>query len=242
MSLFFINTRGQLRFGKSLVDPSAQVQSAILLSVPLFHATGCHSVMVGNIGAGGKIVMMHHFDPERALELIAREQVTTFGGVPAMVMQVLDFPRFAQYDTSSIRSVSYGGAPAPPDLVRRIREAWPVGQPSNGYGLTETSSVTSMNTGRRLRRQTRQRGPARSGQRRRRRARGLRRRRAGRHHPPRPRRAGRTVDQGPPGGPRLLESPGGDGAGLHRRAGSTRATSPGSMRTTSSTSSTGPRT
>ena len=115
--------------------------------MPLFHATGCHSVMVGNIGAGGKIVMMHHFDPARALELIEREQVTTFGGVPAMVMQVLDSPAFAKYDTSSIRSVSYGGAPAPPDLVRRIREAWPVGQPSNGYGLTETSSVTSMNTG-----------------------------------------------------------------------------------------------
>ena len=120
---------------------------AYLLSVPLFHATGCHSVMVGSMGAGGKIVMMHHFDPARALELIEREQVTTFGGVPAMVMQVLDSPDFAKYDTSSIRSVSYGGAPAPPDLVRRIREAWPVGQPSNGYGLTETSSVTSMNTG-----------------------------------------------------------------------------------------------
>ncbi len=147
MSLFFINTRAQLRFGTTLVDPYSKEQSAILLSVPLFHATGCHSVMVGNIGAGGKIVMMHHFDPERALELIARERITTFGGVPAMVMQVLDFPRFSQYDTSSIRSVSYGGAPAPPDLVRRIREAWPVGQPSNGYGLTETSSVTSMNTG-----------------------------------------------------------------------------------------------
>jgi len=64
-----------------------------------------------------------------------------------MVMQVLDSPNFAQSDTSSVRGVSYGGAPAPPDLVRRIRAAWPIGQPSNGYGLTETSSVTSMNTG-----------------------------------------------------------------------------------------------
>jgi len=147
MNLFFINSRGQLRFGRSLIESSEKVQNAILLSVPLFHATGCHSVMVGNIGAGGKIVMMHHFDPERALELIARERITTFGGVPAMVMQVLDSPSFAQHDTSSVRSVSYGGAPAPPDLVRRIRDAWPIGQPSNGYGLTETSSVTSMNSG-----------------------------------------------------------------------------------------------
>jgi long-chain acyl-CoA synthetase len=147
MSLFFLTTRGQTRFGKSQSDPTGTRQMAYLLSVPLFHATGCHSVMVGNTGAGGKIVMMHHFDPARALELIAREQITTFGGVPAMVMQILDSPELTKHDTSSIRSVSYGGAPAPPDLVRRIRETWPVGQPSNGYGLTETSSVTSMNTG-----------------------------------------------------------------------------------------------
>jgi long-chain acyl-CoA synthetase len=147
MNLFFINTRGQLRYGSSLADTSGKVQNAYLLSVPLFHATGCHAVMVGNIAAGGKIVMMHHFDPERALELIERESITTFGGVPAMVMQVLDSPNFSKHDTSSIRGVSYGGAPAPPDLVRRIRAAWPIGQPSNGYGLTETSSVTSMNSG-----------------------------------------------------------------------------------------------
>jgi long-chain acyl-CoA synthetase len=54
--------------------PHRARQMAYLLSVPLFHATGCHSVMVGNSGAGGKIVMMHHFDPERALELIERER------------------------------------------------------------------------------------------------------------------------------------------------------------------------
>ena len=148
MSLFFINTRGATRFGRPALETAGdKTQAAFLLSVPLFHATGCHSVMVSNLAAGGKIVMMHHFDPERALELIEREKIGTFGGVPAMVMQVLDSPNFSKFDTSSIRGVSYGGAPAPPDLVRRIREAWPIGQPSNGYGLTETSSVTSMNSG-----------------------------------------------------------------------------------------------
>jgi long-chain acyl-CoA synthetase len=147
MSLFFINTRGATRFGSGLAPVGEKTQAAFLLSVPLFHATGCHSVMVSNLAAGGKLVMMHHFDPERALELIEREKIGTFGGVPAMVMQVLDSPNFSKFDTSSIRGVSYGGAPAPPDLVRRIREAWPIGQPSNGYGLTETSSVTSMNSG-----------------------------------------------------------------------------------------------
>jgi long-chain acyl-CoA synthetase len=147
MSLFFINTRGATRYGSALVPTGEKTQAAFLLSVPLFHATGCHSVMVSNLAAGGKLVMMHHFEPDRALELIEREKIGTFGGVPAMVMQVLDSPNFSKYDTSSIRGVSYGGAPAPPDLVRRIRAAWPIGQPSNGYGMTETSSVTSMNSG-----------------------------------------------------------------------------------------------
>ena len=73
--------------------------------------------------------MMHHWDPERALELIEREQIVTFGGVPAMVMQVIDSPSFATRDTSSVRSVAYGGAPAPPDLVRRIKEHFPVSAP-----------------------------------------------------------------------------------------------------------------
>jgi long-chain acyl-CoA synthetase len=118
-----------------------------LLSVPLFHATGCHSVLVPNTAAGGRLVMMHHFDPERALELIEREQVTTFGGVPTMVMAVLDSPDFSRRDVSSVRSVSYGGAPAPPDLVRRIRAHFPSGRPGNGYGLTETSSITCMISG-----------------------------------------------------------------------------------------------
>lgn len=131
-------------------DPDAAgpaPQAAYLLSVPLFHVTGCLAIMVGNTAAGGKLVMMHHFDPERALELIERERVTVFGGVPTMAMRILDSPDFARRDTSSVKAVSYGGAPAPPELVRRIRHHFPGGQPSNGYGLTETSSVTTMNTG-----------------------------------------------------------------------------------------------
>jgi long-chain acyl-CoA synthetase len=146
MNLFFIAQRAKLRFGSQ--DPTDEsTPNSFLLSVPLFHATGCLAVMIVNTAAGGKLVMMHHFDPERALELIERERITTFGGVPTMVMQVLDSPDLARRDTSSVRGVSYGGAPAPPDLVRRIREAFPVGQPSNGYGLTETSAATSMNSG-----------------------------------------------------------------------------------------------
>jgi long-chain acyl-CoA synthetase len=122
-------------------------QNTYLLSVPFFHATGCHSILVANLAAGGKIVIMHRWDPERALELIERERVSTFGGVPAMVWQVLESPSFETRDISSVKSIGYGGAPAPPELVRRIEAMFPGRTPSNGYGLTETSSVTTMNAG-----------------------------------------------------------------------------------------------
>jgi long-chain acyl-CoA synthetase len=147
MNLFFVSTLGGIRRTKAQKDASPGVQNANLLSVPLFHATGCHALLVTNTAAGGKLVMMHHFDPERALELIERERVTVFGGVPAMVMQVIDSPDFAKRDTSSVQSISYGGAPCPPDLVRRIKEHFPTGAPGNGYGLTETSAMTTMNAG-----------------------------------------------------------------------------------------------
>ena len=147
MNLFFVSTLGGMRRTKAQKDASTGAQNANLLSVPLFHATGCHALLVTNTAAGGKLVMMHHFDPDRALELIERERITVFGGVPAMVMQVIDSPDFAKRDTSSVQSISYGGAPCPPDLVRRIKEHFPTGAPGNGYGLTETSAMTTMNAG-----------------------------------------------------------------------------------------------
>jgi acyl-CoA synthetase (AMP-forming)/AMP-acid ligase II len=64
-----------------------------------------------------------------------------------MVWQVLEHPDFARFDLSSVRSIGYGGAPAAPELVRRIEAMFPGRTPSNGYGLTETSSVTTMNNG-----------------------------------------------------------------------------------------------
>jgi len=147
MNLFFVATVGSKRRSGDVANLASGGQNANLLSVPLFHATGCHAVLVSNTAAGGKLVMMHHFDPERALELIERERITIFGGVPTMVMQVLDSPEFAKRDTSSVQSISYGGAPAPPDLVRRIKDHFPAGAPGNGYGLTETSAMTTMNAG-----------------------------------------------------------------------------------------------
>ena len=133
--------------GRELPHHTERPQQGRLLSVPLFHVTGCHATMVGSTWAGSKLVMMYRWNPERALELIERERLTSFGGVPSMVWEVLESPRFHDHDLSSVQSIGYGGAPAPPELVRRITEHFELAAPGNGYGLTETSSVAIANGG-----------------------------------------------------------------------------------------------
>ena len=144
-SIGFAGARTLLRRGEPIPAPGTAPKRATLLSVPFFHATGCHSVLCPALTAGTKIVLMYRCEPERAMQLIERERVTSFVGVPSMAWQVLEHPGFGDYDLSSVESVAYGGAPSAPELVKRIKEKFPAVMPGNGYGLTETSSVTSQN-------------------------------------------------------------------------------------------------
>lgn len=148
MSGAFAGARTFLRDSGELPEPPAEPpHMKPLISVPFFHATGCHSILVIGTLSGNTIVMMHRWDPERALELIERERITSFGGVPSMVWQIIESPDLKTRDTSSILGVGYGGAPAAPELLTRIREELgPIGA-SNGYGMTETSSITTSNAG-----------------------------------------------------------------------------------------------
>ena len=144
-STMFARARALARGTRSSLPPTQQ--AAGLLSVPLFHVTGCHSALVAGSFNGNKLVMIHKWNPEQALELIERERLTQFGGVPSMVWQVLESPDFKRRDTSTIATVSYGGAPAASELVKRIKEAFPRSTASNGYGLTETSALAISNIG-----------------------------------------------------------------------------------------------
>jgi long-chain acyl-CoA synthetase len=118
---------------------------AFILTVPLFHVTGLVPVMLGAFANGVKLVMMYRWNPERALELIERERVTIFVGVPTMSWDLLESPDFARRDTSSLLSVGGGGAPAPPELVRRIDRGFARGKPGIGYGMTETNAYGPQN-------------------------------------------------------------------------------------------------
>jgi long-chain acyl-CoA synthetase len=144
-STAFARARTAARLGRPSLPPP--VQAVALVSVPLFHVTGSHSSLTAGTSNGNKLVMMRKWNPERALELIERERITQFGGVPSMVWQVLESPDFPRRDTSSVVGVGYGGAPAASDLVRRIKAAFPLSSASNGYGLTETSALAISNAG-----------------------------------------------------------------------------------------------
>jgi len=121
--------------------------TAFILVVPLFHVTGCVAVMLSTFASGTKLVMMYKWSPERALELIERERITNFVGVPTMSWDLMESPDFARRDTSSLLSVGGGGAPAPPELVKRIDSGFKRGRPGIGYGLTETNAYGPQNTG-----------------------------------------------------------------------------------------------
>jgi long-chain acyl-CoA synthetase len=122
-------------------DPDDEpLRPALMLCVPLFHVTGLVPVMLGAFVNGSKLVMTYRWDPDRALELIERERVTNFVGVPTMSWDLLEAPTFAERDTSSLRSVGGGGAPMPAELVKRIDANFARGRPSLGYGMTETNA------------------------------------------------------------------------------------------------------
>ncbi len=120
-------------------DPSAP-QESTLLSVPFFHVTGCFSTMIPAYFAGVKIATMRRWDALEALKLIERERINGAGGVPTIAWQLIEHPDFDKYDTSSLINFSYGGAPAPADLVRRLRHARPAAALATAWGMTETSA------------------------------------------------------------------------------------------------------
>ncbi len=118
-----------------------------ILIVPLFHVTGNVPVLLSCLVSGLKLVIMHKWEPGRALELIERERVTNFVGVPTQSWDLLEHPDFADRDTSSLVSVGGGGAPAPPQLVGRVASSFKAAKPSIGYGMTETNAYGPGNSG-----------------------------------------------------------------------------------------------
>ena len=114
-----------------------------LVSVPLFHVTGCNSQLLPMTEGGSATVIMPAFDVQSFLRAINQERISSLTSVPAIFWLAMNQSNFHEIDTTVVRWVMYGGAPIAPDLVGRIVQAFPNARVGNGFGLTETSSVAT---------------------------------------------------------------------------------------------------
>ncbi|GAB4337761.1 MAG: class I adenylate-forming enzyme family protein [Candidatus Abyssubacteria bacterium] len=114
-----------------------------LICVPLFHPTGCHSQLIFGVYVGCTSVIQRHFNSDQTLTLLGKASISTLVGVPTIYWLLLAQMKLKDYDCSSLRNIIYGGAPASPELVRRLREEFPSARLGNGYGLTECSSLAT---------------------------------------------------------------------------------------------------
>ncbi len=115
-----------------------------LAALPLFHSFGQTCNQNATIFAGGAITYLERFDPKSALEIMARDRVTLFAGVPTMYFQLLNFADAEKYDLRSLKYCCSGGAAMPIDVMRSFDERYGV-QILEGYGLSETSPVATFN-------------------------------------------------------------------------------------------------
>ncbi|NRA42312.1 MAG: acyl--CoA ligase [Pseudomonadales bacterium] len=130
----------------------------VLLAVPLFHVSGCHSVFFLSLRGGRPIVMMYKWDKVNALQLIQNERITMISAVPTMLIDLLDADEWADYDTSSMFGFGAGGSAQPPGLADKIYEKLPDSFPGTGYGMTETNATGFAMTGRAYRENNRSGG------------------------------------------------------------------------------------
>jgi long-chain acyl-CoA synthetase len=119
-------------------------ETVTLGALPLFHTFGQTCAMNTTLAAGGCLTLMSRFDPGKALEVIARDRVSVFEGVPTMYGAMLHHPDAATADVSSLKVCACGGASLPVELMRAFEERFGC-VILEGYGLSETSPVASFN-------------------------------------------------------------------------------------------------
>ncbi len=127
------------------LDPErGQYPDRIMGVLPLFHVFANTCVLNRTVLVGGEIVMLPRFDAGQVLAALHRTRATSMPGVPTMYQALLDHPRTAQTDFSSLRVCVSGGAPLPVELREKFRAVTGASL-VEGYGLSESSGVVSCN-------------------------------------------------------------------------------------------------
>jgi acyl-CoA synthetase (AMP-forming)/AMP-acid ligase II len=125
------------------LDSSQGPELRNLISVPLFHVTGCNSQLLVQLALGGTTVVLPTFDVRTFLRTVVDERINVLVSVPAIFALAIAQPDFAELDVSAVTRLAYGGAPIAPALVRRIQQAFPNARVHNAFGLTETASIST---------------------------------------------------------------------------------------------------
>jgi long-chain acyl-CoA synthetase len=126
------------------VDPHRHERDVIVGVLPFFHVFANASVLNRTVLNGGCIAMLPRFDAGQCLKTLSRTRATSMPGVPTMYQALLDHPKLASTDFSSLRVCISGGAPLPAPLKREF-EAATGAKLVEGYGLTESAGVVSVN-------------------------------------------------------------------------------------------------
>ena len=123
---------------------SISAEDVLLATLPLFHSFGQTCVMNVGLYLGATITMLPRFEPVKVMEIIQRDKVTLFAGVPTMYFYLLNHPAASDYDLSSLKRCCSGGAAMPVEVMHAFNKKHNV-QIMEGYGLSETSPVASFN-------------------------------------------------------------------------------------------------
>jgi len=136
---FLTNCENMLRALRLPLSDGNPVRT--LISVPLFHVTGCNSQLLTAMYQGGSSVILPALDLAVLLRTVEEERINFMVTVPAVYALALNHPSFAGTDVRGVQRVGYGGAPIAPALVHRIQAAFPNAKVTNGFGMTETASL-----------------------------------------------------------------------------------------------------
>ncbi len=127
---------------ETLVELSPE--DVVMGCLPLFHCFGLTCGLNAAVSVGACLTLIPRFDAEKALEVIGRDQVTVFEGVPTMYAGMLHAPDAESYDVSSLRTCISGGSAMPVEVMKSFEETFGC-IVLEGYGLSETSPVASFN-------------------------------------------------------------------------------------------------
>ena len=145
-SLMFNSISGALWGGGASAD------HVILLSLPLFHVTGMQISMNAAIYTGATLIMMARWDRDLAGQLITRHKVTSWTCIPTMMIDFLSNPNLRDYDISSLKRASGGGAAMPAAIAQKLLDLTGL-RYMEGYGLSETIATSHSNPLQRLKQQ-----------------------------------------------------------------------------------------